>query len=313
MADEHSNTITIQLTVTAAQGAPRVPLAVGASITPTVLRQQAAEATKIPVASIKIIFRGRLIADSDNLSAVAEYKLEEGSVLHCMGKPATEGSTPTSTMSAATILPTVSVQPYATATATVPAAAAATAEADPLKAALTVLRTSNSPTVYQTAVTTLDKLLSNILQNPMEEKYRSLKVENPAFQRRLGGVPGGDAAIKACGFTVETVEAGDDRYVMAASPEKWPALLASKATVEQAVAQANLLANNHSSTAAAHNFGGPAMPYGFGAEDIPPFGVAGMPDSPEMRQAVAQIMSNPQQLQAMLQVRSLASYASLFV
>jgi PUB domain/Ubiquitin family len=296
--------ITIQLTVTAAPGAPRVPLEIDPAITPTQLRQEAAKATKIPIASIKLIVRGRLVADNETLSAVKEYKLEEGTVLHCMGRPEDTGSVATdpvvaSTTTASFTLPTVSVQvPTASATATgstIPPSVTA-AESDPLHSALTVLQTSNSPAVYQAAVSTLEKILSNIIEHPLEEKYRALKVQNPAFQRRLGGLPGGNAAILACGFTIENVE-GEEKYYMEASAEKWPALLATKSKVTQAVMRAN--ANNvpppiNNSLAAA------------GLGSLPPLGgmMGDMPvDAQQMRQAAAQLSSNPQLLQSMLQVR----------
>lgn len=303
MAEQQLQRITIQLTVTAAQGAPRVPLTlVDPSITPTELRKQAAEATKIPLAAIKIIFRGRLLADSETLAAIAEYKLEEGSVLHCMGKPSeTDVAASVTGARTAATLPTVSVQAPISGVASSTVATAATIPGvNHLEAALTVLRTSNSPAAYQTAVTTLDKILSNIIENPMEEKYRALKVQNAAFQRRLGGLPGGDAAIKACGFTVETVD-GDDKYCMAASAEKWPALLEAKHAVGQAVRIANL-----GTRAPPPNFaGGGSMMPGFGglgdAGGLPPMAGIG---SPEMQQAVAQMVSNPERVQHMLQVRA---------
>lgn len=330
--------VTIQLTVTASQGAPRVPLTIDVSITPTALRQQAAAATNIPIGLLKIIFRGRLIADNVTQSAVTEYKLEEGSVLHCMGKPTatttstttndatTVSSSTTTTASSASgasiVLPTVSVVHPPNATAGLLASASDTAaETDPLQAALNLMRTSNPPSVYQTAVTTLDKILSNVIEDPMEEKYRSLKVQNPAFQRRLGGVPGGDAAIQACGFTirrgtVEEEEEEDDRYVMAACAEKWPALLTAQAAVAQAVTWANAAAMPLRAV--------PAVPYagGSGTATVPSWdggaglagwmpslgGDGGMADSPEIRQQVAQLLSNPQHLQAILQVRFFAVY-----
>ena len=179
-----------------------------------------------------------------------------------------------------------------------------------MRAALQTLRTSNPPDTYQTAITTLNKILNNITQHPLEEKYRALKVHNPAFQRRLGGLPGGDAAIKACGFTVQTSDDGVEKYVMEASAEAWPALQQTARTVQAAAA----LANNTNSTTN-NNAGAPLGAAGLGAGGMPNFmppmgmggggGFGGAPpaDSPAMQQAAAALMSNPQQLQAMLRVR----------
>lgn len=55
----------------------------------------------------------------------------------------------------------------------------------------------------------------------MEEKYRKVKKNNAAFQRRLGGLSGGDAAMKAAGFVVENdaTDSGEEVYMMHASAE----------------------------------------------------------------------------------------------
>jgi ubiquilin len=206
-----TDNLTIHLTVTGADGAPRVPLSISTSINAADLRQEASAKTKIPLSSLKIIFRGRLIADDASKLAVSEYKLEDGSVVHCMGKPA-ETALPVPAASAvannnnnnsnsnasapaatAPTQPTLNFMPPSAAApaATIPATAT---PADPLQAALQQIRSSCSPADYLTAVTTLEKVVSNITDNPMEEKYRKVKKANAAFQRRLGGRPGGDAA-----------------------------------------------------------------------------------------------------------------------
>jgi hypothetical protein len=142
----------------------------------------------------------------------------------------------------------------------------------------------------------------------MEEKYRSVKKQNAAFQRRLGGLPGGDAAMLAAGFVVEG-QGADESYVLHASAEAWPKLVATKARVVAAVREAK------SSTVGsvpppAGGFGnmtgmGAGMP-GMGAGGMPGMGAGGMPGmgSPEMQNAMANMMSDPNALQSMLQVRA---------
>uniref|UniRef100_A0A7S3KVY5 Ubiquitin-like domain-containing protein n=1 Tax=Amphora coffeiformis TaxID=265554 RepID=A0A7S3KVY5_9STRA len=280
--------LTIHLTIAAAPGAPRVPIEVASDITGAALRQLAIEATKIPAATLKLIFRGRMIAD-DGKKAVTEYKLEDGSVLHCMGKPQAENAAPApaaAPAAPAASLPSVNLIPPSAASAA--AAPAALGVGDPLTMALRTLRASNAPQVYKTAIETLEKLLSKIISNPLEEKYRSVKKDNPAFTRRLGGLPGGDASMKAVGFNVETDESGQAVYRMQASAEAWPKLLAAQTTIRNAVQEAQA-----SSAAPAVP---PAMP---GFPSMNPGAAAGMP--PEMmQQAAANLMSNPQAMQAML-------------
>ena len=344
--NNNGNTITIQLTVTSAQGAPRVPVTIDTSISAQELRATAAQVTHIPLESLKLIFRGRLIdapGDSSHVAAVTEFKLEDGSVVHCMGKPvtttaaaATANSGSTSATGVTTqLLPTVSV-PSSSSTTTIPAVTTA----DPLTVALQNLRTANPPDVYQTAITTLSKILQNITTHPLEAKYRSLKVDNAAFQRRLGGVAGGDAAIRACGFQVEEQEEADGttcrKYVLQANPQAWPAVQQTARIVQAAalLASASTSASNSNGSNSVsslllnpnnnnNNMGAGMWPNlmppgammgaggaGLGAGGLPP----GVLDSPEMQQMAAQMMSNPQALQAMVQVHlwNLLMLLSLF-
>ena len=299
-----SDSLTVYLTMTAAPSSPRVPIVVTKTATPSQLRAQAAEATKIPPASIRLIFRGRLIAEDDSKQVIEEYKLEDESVLHCMGKPSTTApetaaapmATTTTAGSSVSVLPTV------------PAAAAPPSlVVDPLQAALTQLRSSNSSSVYLTAVTTLEKILTNIADHPMEEKYRKVKRQNAAFQRRLGGLSGGHAAMLAAGFVVDE----EDSYVVQASPDAWPKLMATKVAVEAAVREAKVAAGGGAPPAPAASGFGASMPgAGMPGMGMPGMGGgmpgmgAGMPNmTPEMERAMSSMMSDPNAIQSMLQVR----------
>lgn len=283
--------ITIHLTVTGAEGAPRLPLTVEPTITSTQLRNCVADATTIPLDSLKLIFRGRLIANNDNQQAVAEFKIEDGSVLHCMGKPASAAaSTSTSTNSSS-----VSASSRSASAAALPAnrlafGAPPTAPSpelptDPLQAALATLRASLSPADYLTAVQTVEKIVSNIITQPMEEKYRSLKKSNAAFQRKLGGKNGGDALMKAAGFIVESRDDGVEYYALQASADAWPELIATHSTLQSIVRQAQVATMT------------PVHPF------MPPIGGGINSMSPNMNQAAADLLSNPAQMQAMMQVR----------
>lgn len=299
-----ADNLTIHLTVTGSDGAPRVPLIISKTISASELRKEASETTKIPLSSLKLIFRGRLIADNASKEAVTEYKLEEGSVVHCMGKPASSSSAPAAPAATAASAPApvpVAQQPTFN---FMPPAAAATATAavpaDPLKAALQQLRSSSSPADYLTCVTTLEKILSNIVNNPMEEKYRKVKKQNAAFQRRLGGRPGGEAAMKAAGFITQQ-DNDEEVYMMQASADAWPRLMATKATVSAAVQEATTAASQ--ATAPPMMGGGMGgLPGMGGMPAMPGMGNPGMGmGSPDMQQA-ADFMADPAQLQAMLQV-----------
>ena len=302
-------------TITAKSG-QRVPLLLeDTDLTPTQLRQKVSEATKIPLKDLRLIFRGRMIKDDDSIPSVAvEYKLENESVLHCMGKPVEDNSGSSASVAQAspdtTTVPTRTVVPplsSTTAPAAAPAAAArpsaASSNPDPLASALLRLKTNNPLSVYVTAVGTLEKVLTNISNNPMEEKYRRVKKNNAAFGKRLGKLVGGHDCMLATGFLVEH-QNGEEVYQLHASSEKWNALLAAKNAVTAASSQAKQEQEQARQQ--------PMPAFGGAAPSNPMAGMGGMPgmggfpppnmNDPNMQNMMSQMMSNPEALGQALQV-----------
>jgi hypothetical protein len=320
-----SEELSMQCAVTANNG-ERVPVKIVSTATPTQVRQLVSEATGIPLSALRLIFRGKMIKDDDSKNAVQEYSLKEGEVLHCMGKPGgaaaaaapappTSTTTPTASTTAGAA-PTLSAANTSASAASAPVSLATPTGASGLQAALAKLRTSNPPATYLTAIQTLEKILSNIANNPMEEKYRRMKKSNGAFQKRLGGVPGGADCLLAAGFVSEMKD-GEDCFVLQASADAWPQLMASKTAVEAAVQQAKTSAAPPASAAAVP----PVNPMGLGG--MPGSGFGGMPggmgagmpgmNSPQMQQAMRNMMSNPDQLRIMLQVSAWFMISMLIV
>jgi PUB domain/Ubiquitin family len=251
------------------------------------LRQEVSQATKIPLTDLRLIFRGKMIKD-DSSPAATTYQLENEDVLHCMGKPVSA----LAPLPAAASRAHIDVGVAAAATPNIPPASLPVVHpdstVDPLQSSLTTLRTSNPPQVYCTAVTTLATVLSNIADNPMEEKYRKVKKGNVAFNKKLGGLNGGDDAMKAVGFIIE-VQDGAEFYQMHASPEAWSKLMESKATVEAAAVEAK------------RSLDTPVPPVG-GANPLFPGAAAGAMHDPMMQGTMAEMMRNPEMMRSMLQV-----------
>lgn len=280
---ENADGFTVNLTLTAVPNSPRVPISISKTDSPSDLRRKTAEATKIPLETLRIIFRGRLIAEQSETNVVDEFKLEEGCVIHCMGKPAVGNplvAAPT----------TASTDPIAvTHSAALPdAALSPPAVVNPLETSLMTIRNSYPIDVFLAATSTIEKILQNIVSHPLEEKYRKVKRENGAFQRRLGSLRGGHDAMLAVGFTVTDTD-GDASYVMHASPEAWPKLVSAIAYISQ------LTRNNQAAT-----------------EGITPTAVASTPFMPRMNpigltpeglESATQMLSDPHALQSIFQVR----------
>jgi len=71
---------------------PRIEITIAKDATPSKLRKVVADTTDIPLTSLRLIFRGRMIVEKSTGSVVDEFGIEEGSALHVVGKPQTQTS-----------------------------------------------------------------------------------------------------------------------------------------------------------------------------------------------------------------------------
>ena len=322
--------MTVHLTVTAAAGSPRVALDLPDNcdqMTSAQLRDKISQVTHIPLSHLKVIYRGRLIPSQDTDCVVSEFRLEHDSVLHCLGKPQPPASSATIAEAAATASPTPSAATFSDPSSsavpvppTLAAAAPATTVAAPSSTATTTATTTSSsssltaaldrmrravasPARYGTALQTLVKLLDNIVQHPLEEKYRRIKSTNAAFAKRLGQVPHGTDVLQAVGFALQPHET-PPTYVLHASPQAWPQVLDHQATLQQALTK-------HEQEQQAATVPPPVPPMGSSSSAMAnPFlssslvgaGAGGGLDPAAASNLASQFLSNPEALQAMLQV-----------
>ncbi|KAL7535274.1 hypothetical protein ACHAXR_006386 [Thalassiosira sp. AJA248-18] len=324
MSDDNT-TLTIYLSLTSSPSTPRAPLILenNDSANPSTaaeLRRKASEITTVPLSTMKLIFRGRVIPDKDEGDVVKEFKLEDGSVVHVMGKPAAAAS---GAANAASVGAAASGTGATVSTAgasvsgrvTMPTTnnAAGASSSSPLTLAFAKLQSLNDGPTYRTALTTADKLLGNIVSHPMEEKYRTIKKSNPAFSKRLGGLPGGSDLMNASGFNVETRE-GVEYYVLTPSADAWPGLIKAREevqrvllTVDRSSSVQNVVPPSANAAGAAAGGGASTLPGGM--PNLFPGGMPGggglggsagdmsmiqsMLSDPNMLQNVMGMMNNP--------------------
>ena len=130
----------------------------------------------------------------------------------------------------------------------------------------------------------------------MEEKYRSVKRSNAAFQRRLGGVPGGHEFMLAAGFALTTKD-GEEYYILEASEAKWPGLVAAREKVAGVLAEVNRTSGAAAAAPAPSAFGGGGGLGAGGAFPSMPGGMPSMPGgmpSPDQMAQVQRMMQDPQ-------------------
>ena len=306
MSSNNNNKLSISLSLT--NPPRRIVIEIPSPSPSSALHKVASDATTIPLASLRIIFRGKIIPSHEEGNVVEDFKIEDGCVLHCMGKPAaitTSASNAAAAVSSAAIHSAGSVvtPPVSASTAVptvVPTATAATTttsnNAHPLKISLQAMKNNHTNAEYTTALNTISKLLSNIMNNPMEEKYRNVKRTNAAFTKRLGRLHHSHEAMTSIGFvTTSTTDNNQDGYALVPNADAWPKLTACKQIIDN-----ELILNqqrNAASTSTPTTATNPTIPdLGFGG--IPNMGM-GMPP-PGTSQMMESVLSNPQALSSMM-------------
>mmetsp|Transcript_27037 Transcript_27037/g.41926 ORF Transcript_27037/g.41926 Transcript_27037/m.41926 type:complete len:451 (-) Transcript_27037:138-1490(-) len=288
------------LSLTSSPSTPRTPIELPEDADADKLRELVSEETKIPLDKLKIIYRGRMIQKSENV--VSDFKLEQDSVLHCMGKPSASDA------SAAPAAPAINPTQPSTSTAT-------TTPSDPTNESImsmsisTVIQSgemkrSVDATTFQTALSTLLKLVNNVISHPNEEKYRKVKQSNGAFQRRLGGLAGAKELMFSAGFVEETVEGDGLVYLMKPSAEAWPKLLQTQSALQAATATAAATSTSSSSLTSTSMPFMPPPPPSVSASAFPNNpNPAAMQNAMNMLQdpnALQSMLSNPMMQQALL-------------
>ena len=81
---------------------------------------------------------------------------------------------------------------------------------------------SDSSENVNVCLTTISKILSNLINNPNDVKYRSIRVNNPALQSKVFVIPGAINVLLAAGFSVsnETTDVSSEEYLKHAVTEE---------------------------------------------------------------------------------------------
>lgn len=77
--------IKIYLLLTSSPSTPKLSLTISPSFTAIKLRSLASEAANVPIAEVRLIYHGKVILDS--MQCVGDCGLQDGSVLHLVGRP----------------------------------------------------------------------------------------------------------------------------------------------------------------------------------------------------------------------------------
>ena len=159
--------------------------------------------TDISAYEQKFIYKGKVLADTLMLSSSG---IAEGDTILVMKVPSTAKA---DTPAPASALP----------------AGASTSVFD--SAMMALLSGNDDEKAIFDAVDLLGKIVSNIIQNPSEEKYRKIKKESGALKKKLLEISGGAKCFESLGF-----QSIGDEYVLPAAAENWQNLLSCKGKLD---------------------------------------------------------------------------------
>jgi hypothetical protein len=247
------------------------------------------DATGYAVADQRVIFKGSFLKDMEK--KLSELGISPEVVIHLVPKP---GAKPIAVAGAGA----PAGVPAAGAGAPAPAPAPSKS---PLEACLE--RMARAPeTERLTALRTLQKVVQNVVDAPLEPKYRKIKRGNPALAKRLDPVDGAFDCLLALGFS-GAVEDGEQLLVLEADEEAWSKILTGNARLKAGIAALEAPAPAPVQPPPMQMpFGAPfGSPFGLGQAG-PPLGgadMASLMSNPMVQQRMQQIMSDPDQIQAM--------------
>ena len=277
----NSNSSKLSISLSLTNPPRRIPIELPCPCPASKLHELASNATTIPQSTMRLIFRGKIIPSNENdnhNNVIDKFQLEDGSVVHCMGKPAqTVSSTPAAGVTATpnstfTTSGSVVTPPASTTPVTPAAPSTSPSNPTPLKSFLHQMKSKINPTDYTTALTTISKLLSNIINNPMEEKYRKVKRGNAAFTKRLGRLSHSHDVMMSIGFITENNEG---EYVLVPNVDAWPKLTLCKKVIDDEIQKVQN-ESNHLNRGVG---GGNANVNAIAGGGIPDLGFGGIPPS----------------------------------
>jgi hypothetical protein len=203
------------------------------------LKERALPLVNVPVSEQKWIFQGRILTDVMKFS---ETNIKDGSCVIIMkiagAKPASAPTVP-APASSPSVAPRSAQSPALQAQQGLPpqqpvqqAVSSMFVPRIPPGGALfdraMLLLLGNDEDTVSNAVSTLLKIVSNIIQTPLEEKFRKVNNNNAAFKKKVGGVLGGPQCMMALGFTLI-----GDEWILEPHSDVWDNLIICKNKAER--------------------------------------------------------------------------------
>jgi PUB domain/Ubiquitin family len=170
----------------------------------------------------KWIYKGRILTDQMTLN---ESNIVDGNTVIVMRTAPTLSPATTTTASSSTATASNSESQRLSAGHEVIRSPLPTVQFDN---AIFELLQNGDELIIQACVSTLLKVISNVIAHPMEEKYRRLNRTNAAFAKKVGTVAGGTSCMVALGFQL----AGDD-WILVPNSGAWDNIVFCQTKLEK--------------------------------------------------------------------------------
>ena len=196
------------------------------------LNIEATHFDQVLVSDIRLIFMGKVLSDMN--ATVASYGVEDGFKVLMAKKVRPSAASSSSSSQQSTSASASSSNFQQQQQQQQQRSQPSPQSNDPIDLAITKIRTATRETAL-TCLKTIETICSNIKSNPMEEKYRKIKINNGSFQRRVSNVSGGIDILKAIGFTEVTEGEHAGAYILIPSADLWNTLVKAQSKLEAAV------------------------------------------------------------------------------
>ena len=170
----------------------------------------------------KWIYKGRILTDQMTLN---ESNIVDGNTVIVMRTAPTLPPAPSITASSSTATTSNSESPRLSAGYDVIRSPLPTVQFD--NAVFELLQHGDELAI-QACISTLLKVISNVIAHPMEEKYRRLNRTNAAFAKKVGTIAGGPSCMIALGFRL----VGDD-WILVPNSGAWDNIVFCQTKLEK--------------------------------------------------------------------------------
>ena len=165
----------------------------------------------------KWVYKGKIL--SEHQKNLLFYEFCDGDTIHVIKSVAKPSSSP----------PSPSLSSSTSSISSQPSPAAGSYPVPYFDQAMRLFLTHNSHEEnVRNCLSTISKILSNIIDHPHDEKYRRIKNTNPHFQKKVGSQEGSQQLLQSLGFNLQGEE-----WILYPNAETWNTIVSCQQKLQK--------------------------------------------------------------------------------